>query len=100
MSHNMVDYGTMHVLAQLPFDASQVQVLKAMTEIENLQRPVRRPEKSCLNERHKDIKYKLEGPPSKVRVQQPWEKSFVLLQVSIGQNQMAPLEDYTVSSLQ
>jgi len=31
-----------------------------------------------------NVKYKLDGPPSKVRVQEPWEKAFVLLQSSIG----------------
>lgn len=89
----VVEYSTMHIISHLPFDANQGQVLKSICEIEAMHRPVRRAEKKYLNEVHKQIKYKLEGPPSKVRVQQPWEKTFVLMQVSIGQIQ---IEDYTV----
>mmetsp|Transcript_10090 Transcript_10090/g.22136 ORF Transcript_10090/g.22136 Transcript_10090/m.22136 type:complete len:168 (+) Transcript_10090:943-1446(+) len=71
---NMVDYATMGLFQKLPFDATQAQVLRAISEIEGLQKPCRRSEKKFLNAFHKDIKHKLEGPPSKVRVQQPWEK--------------------------
>lgn len=39
------------------------------------------------------IKYKLHGPPSKVRVQDPCQKAFVLLQAAIGQ---VHLEDFTL----
>jgi hypothetical protein len=39
------------------------------------------------------IKHKLEGPPSKVRVQSPQEKAFVLLQASIGQ---VHIEEYAL----
>jgi predicted flap endonuclease-1-like 5' DNA nuclease len=41
----------------------------------------------------KAIKYKLEGPPSKARVQNPEQKAFVLLQASIGR---LHLEDYAL----
>lgn len=80
MAHHMVEYDTMRILTSLPFDATQVQVLKALAQIEGLHRPVRRSEKKQLKEAHKSMKYKLDGPLSKVTVQQPWEKSFVLLQ--------------------
>jgi replicative superfamily II helicase len=93
MSQHLVDYATMEIISQLPFDATQCQVARAISHIENLQRPCRRNEKKTLNAAHKDIKFKLEGPPSKVRVQQPWEKSFVLLQSHIGQ---VAIEDYTL----
>ncbi|KAL7568801.1 hypothetical protein ACA910_007219 [Epithemia clementina (nom. ined.)] len=83
MSQNMVEYDTMRILTSLPFDASQVQVLKAIAQIEGLHRPVRRSEKKQLKEAHKSLKYKLDGPISKVTVQEPWEKSFVLLQASL-----------------
>jgi len=46
-----------------------------------------------LNEAHKMIKYKLEGAPSKIRVQTSFQKAFVLLQASIGQ---LFLDDYTL----
>ena len=39
------------------------------------------------------IKYKLDGPPSKVRIQTPAQKTFVLLQSAIGQHY---LDDYTL----
>lgn len=49
---------------------------------------------SILNDAHKVIKYKLEGgPPSKIRVQKPSQKAFVLLQAAIGQHY---LNDYTL----
>lgn len=49
--------------------------------------------KSHLNEAHKIVKYKLDGPPSKVRVQTPQQKTFVLLQAAIGQYYF---DDYTL----
>lgn len=39
----------MQQIVQLPFDASQKQVLVALTQMEGLHRPVRRCEKQCLN---------------------------------------------------
>jgi hypothetical protein len=93
MSQHLVDYATMEIISQLPFDATQCQVVRAIANVENLQRPCRRDEKKTLNAAHKEIKFKLDGQPSKVRVQQPWEKSFVLLQSHIGQ---VAIEDYTL----
>jgi ATP-dependent DNA helicase HFM1/MER3 len=84
MSQHLVEYQAMALITKIPFDATQHQVLKALSEIEGLHRPVRRMEKKTLNQVHKNLKYKLEGPPSKVRVQEPWEKSFVLLQVYVA----------------
>lgn len=84
MSQRLVDYGAMEQITKLPFDASQCQMLKLLASFEGLQRPVRRSEKKELNEAHKNLKlYKLDGPLSKARVQEPWEKAFVLLQAYV-----------------
>uniref|UniRef100_A0A6U6FWX7 SEC63 domain-containing protein n=2 Tax=Odontella aurita TaxID=265563 RepID=A0A6U6FWX7_9STRA len=49
----------------------------------------RRNEKKLLNDAHKVIKYKLEGAaPSKIRVQTPDQKAFVVLQCAIGQHHL------------
>ena len=86
MSQRLVEYSAMSKITQLPFDATMYQVLKTLCQIEGLQRPVRRSEKKVLNAAHKSLKlHKLEGPPSKVRVREPWEKSFVLIQAYIEQ---------------
>ena len=49
-SQNLVEYPAMDLMVQIPFNASQCQVLKVLCEIEGLQRPVRRSEKKSLNE--------------------------------------------------
>jgi Sec63 Brl domain len=76
--------------------------------MEGLQRPVRRSEKKSLNEMCKSIRYKLDGPASKSRVQKPADKSFVLLQVAIGQlhvedsvlqQEMTAMVDYALRML-
>lgn len=46
----MVDMQAMDLLVQLPADASQRQVLEAVSEMEGLHRPVRRAEKKYLND--------------------------------------------------
>ena len=86
MSSNLVDYQAMQLIVGLPCDASQSQVLKALVQMEASHRPVRRSEKRALNEarNRKTLKYKLEGARSKIRVKDPREKAFVLLQASIG----------------
>ena len=83
MSNHLVDFDAMRIIVDVASDATQVQLLRAICDVEGLHRPVRRAEKRVLNELHKSIKYKLEGPPSKVRVQHPWQKTFVLLQTGI-----------------
>ena len=93
MNQSMVDFESMKRIVGLPFDADQALLLKALSEFESLQRPVRRSEKKDLNDAHKIIRYKLDGPPSKVRVQTPAQKAFVLLQAAIGQHY---LEDFTL----
>lgn len=85
MSHHMVEYNTMAQISSIPFDASQYQLLKSISMMEGLQKPLRRSEKKGLNAAHKDIRHKLEGVPSKVRVKASWEKAFVLLQVHISE---------------
>ena len=89
MSQRLVEYRSMSQIARIPFDATMHQLLKTLSQIEGLQRPARRSEKKALNAAHKALQlYKLEGQPSKVRVQEPWEKSFVLIQVYIEQVEM------------
>lgn len=93
MSASLVGIQAAELMVGLPFDATMCQVLTALCHIEDLQRSIRRKEKKLLNEAHKIIKYKLDGPPSKVRVQTPFQKSFVLLQGEIAQHYF---EDYTL----
>jgi ATP-dependent DNA helicase HFM1/MER3 len=94
MSQHLVDFQVMKQIFLLPHDTSQAQILKTLAHIEGLQRPVRRSEKKTLNAALKTLKkYKLEGPASKVRVKEPWEKSFVLLQAHIED---IPIDDYAM----
>ncbi|CAJ1930861.1 unnamed protein product [Cylindrotheca closterium] len=95
MSQSMVPFESMKMIAALPFDATQCQVLRMLSSMEDLHVPVRRLEKKPLNACHKSeaIRYKLEGPLSKVRIQDPSEKAFVLLQAYIAHEEF---ENYTL----
>lgn len=93
MSQHMVDFESMKLIMELPFDSETQQLLTMLSKFDGLHRPVRRSEKRLLNDAHKSIKFKFEGPPSKVRVQEPHQKAFVLLQAAIGQDF---LDDYTL----
>lgn len=93
MSQHLVESQAMQLFVDTAYDSNQCQILKTLAHIEGLHRPVRRSEKRFLKEAHKSLKYKLDGPPSKVTIQKPFEKAFVLLQVSIGR---IHLEDYTL----
>ena len=86
MCQHLVDYETMQIFSNLPFNASQSDLLKEICKIERLQRPVRRNEKKTLNLMHKDhIRYQcVDKGLSRFRIQRQWEKAFVLLQMSIG----------------
>ena len=96
MSQHLVDYATMSVLSSLPYDIKLSDMLKAICKIGRLQRPVKRSEKKTLNALHKtSVRFKLDGPLSKSRVQDPWQKAFVLLQASIDR---CTLDDYTLRS--
>lgn len=86
MSRHFIDFETMKSIVELPHDSGPLQLLKMLSRCGKMQSPVRRNEKKPLNEAHKMIKYKLDGPPSKVRIQAPYEKVFVLLQAAIGQH--------------
>ena len=86
MSRNFVDFEAMKSIVKLPHDSGPVQLLHMMSNCEKIQTQVRRMEKKPLNEAYKLIKYKLEGPQSKVRIQTPAEKVFVMLQAAIGQH--------------
>lgn len=87
MSQNMISFGAMKRIIDLPSDTSQAGLLKALSDMTELHLPVRRNEKKFLNECHKSalIRFKLDGPLSKVRIQSPSQKAFVLLQAYIGQ---------------
>ncbi|GKY92454.1 hypothetical protein MPSEU_000215900 [Mayamaea pseudoterrestris] len=93
MSQSLVDFEALRIMTQIPHDANQCDVLKAIAHIAGLHRPVKRNEKKFLNQTHGRIKHKLDGPQSKIRIQEPWQKSFVLLQASIGQ---IPIDDYSL----
>ncbi|GAX27286.1 ATP-dependent DNA helicase HFM1/MER3 [Fistulifera solaris] len=93
MSHNLVDYRAMEQFVGMPKDASQCAVLLSLSQIKGMHRPVRRSEKKTLKLMHGQLKYKLEGPLSKVTIQQPFEKAFVLLQASMMR---LPIEDHTL----
>ena len=93
MSQNLVRYQAMQLFAELPFDAKQSQILNMLVDMQDFHQPVRRSEKRFLREAHKSLKHKLEGPLSKVTIQQPSQKAFVLLQASIGN---LHVEDYTL----
>lgn len=86
MSQSMVPFEAMEMIAGLPFDATQCQILRMLSNMKDLHVPVRRLEKRPLNACHKSeaIRYKLEGPLSKARIQDPSEKTFVLLQAHIA----------------
>lgn len=86
MSRNFVDFKTMKSIVKLPHDCGPLQLLHMLSRCEKIQTPVRRAEKKELNEAYKLVKYKFEGPQSKIRIQTPEQKAFVLLQASIGRH--------------
>lgn len=86
MSQRMISFESMRAIASLPYDATKCQILTVLAKMEEFSSHVFRKEKKELNECHRSacVKYNLEGPKNKVRVQEPWEKAFVLLQAFIG----------------
>ena len=93
MSQYMVGFDAMKVLMIVPHNACTKHLLISLSDCKTLHRPVRRSEKKILNGVHTKIKYPLDIPPSKIRIQTPHQKVFVLLQAAIGQHY---LEDYTL----
>ncbi|CAB9503061.1 DExH-box ATP-dependent RNA helicase DExH17 [Seminavis robusta] len=93
MASGLVGFEASEIMAGIPFDSSLRQILLSICGIEDLQRPLRRNEKAKLNEAHKNIRFKLEGQPSKVRVQTAEQKAFVMLQAHIGQHRF---DDYSL----
>ena len=85
MSAHMVDFKAMKKLMAVPHDAGPKNILLVLSSCDVLHLPVRRAEKKCLNEMHGKVKYNIDMPISKVRIQKPWQKAYVLLQASIGQ---------------
>ena len=86
MSRNFVDFETMKCIVKLPHDCKPVQLLHMLSNCTKLQTTVRRDEKKHLNSAYKTIKYKMDGPQSKIRIQQPEEKAFVMIQAAIGRH--------------
>jgi replicative superfamily II helicase len=86
MSQRMVSFESMRALASLPHDATICQILITLSKMDVFNSHVFRNEKKELNECHKGacMKYNLSGQKNKVRIQEPWEKAFVLLQAFIG----------------
>lgn len=93
MSQHIVDFAAMTRIIALPSTLDAGHLIGTISHFEGLHKPVRRSEKKILNEVHKAIKYKLDGPPSKVRIQEPHQKAFVLLQAAIAQHYF---EDFTL----
>jgi ATP-dependent DNA helicase HFM1/MER3 len=95
MSQSMVPFDAMKLIASLSFDATQCQILKTISDMKMLHFPVRRLEKKALNACHKSevTRFKLEGPLSKVRIQDSSQKTFVLLQAYISKQD---LESFTL----
>lgn len=56
-----------------------------MSKSDELQKPVRRSDKKILNELMKLIKF----PLQKTRVQDPWHKSYILMQTAIAKNHIS-----------
>ena len=83
MSHNFLDLPTLKSITKLPHDAGPHQILHLLSNCANIQSPVKRKDKKHLKEAHKQIRYKLEGPQSKLKIQTPAEKVFILLQSAI-----------------
>jgi hypothetical protein len=84
MSRNFLDLSSLRSITKLPHDAGPVQILHFLANCPKLQSQVRRSEKKHLNAAYKQIKYKLDGPQSKIKIQTPAEKAFVLLQAAVG----------------
>ncbi|KAL7551782.1 hypothetical protein ACHAWF_014973 [Thalassiosira exigua] len=85
MSQNFVGFDTMKSIVKLPHDSGPLQLLHMLAN-SHLKTQIRRDEKKHLNEAYKLIKYKLQGPQSKIRIQTDEEKAFVILQSAIGRH--------------
>ena len=93
MSQHSVSFEAMKAFADLPFDATQQQILHCISSLELTQFPVRKLEKKFLNQCHQEVRYKIAEPSNKYKVQLPKEKTFLLLQACIGQHY---LQDFTL----
>lgn len=96
MSQRLLSFSAMTEISKIPYDSSHSQILKIVSMMDGMHFPVRRCEKKALNSIHKELKmYKLDGPLSKVRVQEPWQKAFVLLQAYIEELDVEGLDAAT-----
>ena len=96
MSQRLVSFSAMTEISKIPSDASHSHVLKVVCMMDGMHFPVRRCEKKALNTIHKELKmYKLDGPLSKARVQEPWQKAFILLQAYIEEFELEGFDSAT-----
>lgn len=85
MSRNFLDLQSLRSITRLHHDAGQLQIIHFLANCSKLQTHIKKKEKKELNAAYKNvIKYKFEGPQSKVRIQSPDQKVFVLLQSAIS----------------
>jgi Sec63 Brl domain/Helicase conserved C-terminal domain len=92
MNQHLVEFSSMKAIIELPFLVNIEHLLQAISRFQGIQKAVRRSDKKVLNELHNTLKYKLETK-SKIRIQEPYQKAFVLLQAAIGQHYF---EDFTL----
>lgn len=93
MSRNFLDWQTLSSITKLPHDAGQLQIIHFLSNCKSLQSEVKRNQKKELNAAYKDvIKYKYEGPQSKIRIQTPSQKVFVILQSAIAHHIFADID--------
>ena len=79
MTRHMIKFGTMKVLMEL-FDQNDIaSLLLALSKCTELQKPLRRDEKSTLNALMKALRF-----PLKAKVQSTDSKVYVLLQAAVG----------------
>jgi hypothetical protein len=74
MSRNFLDLQSMKSITKLPHDAGSHQILNFLARCTKLQSQVRRKEKKHLNAAYKLVKFKYEGPQSKIKIQTPEQK--------------------------
>ena len=86
----------MKLLLEMEFDGFDTHhLLHVLSHCEELQTDLRRSEKKLLNELHSQCRFRIKSElaKSKVKVQEPWQKAFVLMQAAIGG---LTLGDYTM----
>ena len=91
MARHMVPFSAMEAIINLGFENFDLRnLLHVLSMCEQMQVPLRRDEKKLLNALHHDVRFRIisDLAPSKVKVQKPSQKCFVLLQGAIGQHHL------------